>query len=374
MAYMVVIFVLGILLILLSAIPYIIYLIRIRRVPNDSLVNQLTAYPNVSIVINAYCEGELVAERIRDICKTDYPKDNITLYVFNDGADKETGLAAKQALAECPFKNKLIEPEKRLGKAVCQNKAIELVEDEFIVFTDADITTEPNALCLLISKLCDESVGAVCADVRPVGSNSAVTGSESAYRSIYGKMCEYDSIIDSTYNFNGPLLAFRKSAVPKVNAMRGADDANLALECIKNGYQAKYVIDSIAYELQPKTRKAQFKQKIRRADGLVNSTTLFKSAGKDSLRPFWKKIFPVRKYMLLYSPLLLIAAIILLIFGTFLLNVPAGFVLMAIILLILFVAFLMPNNIISSFIINQIFLTIGLVRRKNIQQWNRIDK
>lgn len=374
MIWSIIILIVGILLVLLSAIPYILYLIRIRRIPGDSSVTQLVTYPNISIVINAYCEGDLVAERIRDICKTDYPKDKITLYVFNDGADKETGFAAKQALAECPFKNKLIEPENRLGKAVCQNKAIELVEDEFIVFTDTDITTEPNAICLLISKLCDKNVGAVCADVRPVGANSAVTGSESAYRSIYGKMCEYDSIIDSTYNFNGPLLAFRKSAVPKVNEMRGADDANLALECIKNGHQAKYVIDSIAYELQPKTRRAQFNQKIRRADGLVNSTILFKSAGKDSLRPFWKKIFPIRKYMLLYSPILLIAAILFLIVGTFLLNVPAGFILTVIILLLFFAAFSMPNNIISSFIINQIFLTIGLVRRKNIQQWNRIDK
>jgi cellulose synthase/poly-beta-1,6-N-acetylglucosamine synthase-like glycosyltransferase len=354
--------------------PYIYYLIKIRKPVSRHIPDKIIEYPNISIVINAYKEGELVAERIRDICNTEYPLDKITLYVFNDGADSATSVSAKRVLPNCPFETHLIEPEIRLGKTACQNKAISLISDEIIVFTDADITTKPDALMRLVDALSEDDVGAVCADLIPVGSNSSVTNSESAYRSVYGKMCEYDSFIDSTYNFNGPLIAFKKSAVPNVEETRGADDANLALACIKNKFRALYVSEAVAFELQPVSLKEQFSQKIRRADGLVNSTRLFKDAGKNSERKFWRETFPIRKWMLLYSPILFIVSAVLGLVGVFLLSPVLGCILLILSSAVLLFTVLKPKNLISSFVMNQFFLTVGLIRRKNILQWDRVEK
>ena len=249
-----------------------------------------------------------------------------------------------------------------------------MILDEIIIFTDADITTKPDALQRLVEVLLSEEVGAVCADLIPVGSNSSVAGSESAYRSVYGKMCEYDSSIDSTYNFNGPLIAFKKSAVPFVEEKRGADDANLALACIKNGFRALYVSDAVAFELQPVSLKEQFSQKIRRADGLINSTRLFKDAGKGSERRFWKETFPVRKWMLLYSPILFTLATLFGVVGMFLLSPILGCILLMLAAAVPLFTILQPKNLISSFVMNQFFLTVGLIRRKNILQWERVEK
>ena len=358
----------------LAAYPYLYYIRNIRRPHLKSTIQKNTDYPDISIVINAYKEGELVAERIRDICNTEYPLDKITLYVFNDGADSETSVSAKRVLPNCPFETHLIEPEIRLGKTACQNKAISLISDEVIVFTDADITTKPDALLRLIDTLSEDGVGAVCADLIPVGSNKSVTNSESAYRSIYGKMCEYDSFIDSTYNFNGPLIAFKKSAVQNVEDTRGADDANLALACIRNGFRALYVSEAVAFELQPVSLKEQFSQKIRRADGLINSTRLFKDAGKNSERKFWRETFPIRKWMLLYSPILFIVSAMLGLVGVFLLSTVLGCILLILAAAVLLFTVRKPKNIISSFVMNQFFLTVGLIRRKNILQWDRVEK
>ena len=369
-----VILVSGVLCGILAVYPYIYYLLKIRKPLSKPVTEKISEYPNISIVINAYKEGELVADRIRDILRTEYPQDKITLYVFNDGADRATSIAAKKILPECPFRTHLIEPEKRLGKTNCQNKAISMISNEIIIFTDADITTKPDALQRLVDVLASEEVGAVCADLIPVGSNSSVAGSESAYRSVYGKMCEYDSSIDSTYNFNGPLIAFKKSAVPFVEEKRGADDANLALACIKNGFRTLYVSDAVAFELQPVSLKEQFSQKIRRADGLINSTKLFKDAGKGSERRFWKETFPVRKWMLLYSPILFTLATLFGVVGMFLLSPILGCILLMLAAAVLLITILQPKNLISSFVMNQFFLTIGLIRRKNILQWERVEK
>ena len=370
----VIIITIGILFGILAAYPYFYYLLKIRAPQPRFIPQKSTKYPRISIVINAYKEGELVAERIKDICKTEYPLDRITLYVFNDGADSETSAAAKSVLPTCPFETHLIEPENRLGKTACQNKAISLISDEIIVFTDSDITTKSDALLRLVDVLLEKNVGAVCADLIPVGSNSSVAGSEGAYRSVYGKMCEYDSGLDSTYNFNGPLIAFKKTAVPHVEETRGADDANLALTCINNGYRALYVSDAVAFELQPVSLKEQFSQKIRRADGLINSTRLFKNAGKNSNRKFWRETFPKRKWMLLYSPILFMLTVLFGMTGVFLASPILGFGLLIFVIAVILFTMLQPKNLISSFVMNQFFLTVGLIRRKNILQWDRVEK
>ena len=286
----------------------------------------------------------------------------------------ETSNAARKILPDCHFETHLIEPKERLGKTACQNKAISLISDEIIVFTDADITTKPDALLRLVDALSEDNVGAVCADLIPVGSNTSVAGSESAYRSVYGKMCEYDSGLDSTYNFNGPLIAFKKTAVPHVEEKCGADDANLALTCIKNGFRALYVSEAVAFELQPVSLKEQFSQKIRRADGLVNSTRLFKDTGKNSERKFWRETFPKRKWMLLYSPILFILTVFFGLAGVYLMSPILGCIVLILSAAVLLFTLLRPNNLVSSFIMNQFFLTVGLIRRKNILQWERVEK
>ncbi|MDV0443950.1 glycosyltransferase [Methanorbis rubei] len=353
--------------------PYISYLLKIRTLPSVS-APEIIVYPSISVVINAYKEGPLVKTRIENVFQSQYPKDRLTLYVVNDGADPATSVAAKESLVHSPVKSQLIEPEMRLGKIRCQNMMLSAIEDEIIVFTDADITTKPDALVKLVAHLQNPEVGAVCADLVPVGSTRSVTGSEGAYRSVYGKMCEYDSLIDSTYNFNGPLIAFKKSAVPHIEETTGADDANLALTCITNGYRAIYAVDAVAYELQPVSFREQYHQKIRRADGLINSTRHFQSSYSEKRKLFWKQIFPLRRWMLLYSPLLFVVSTVLLCAGFFLWSVLYCLAIVALVIAVLMFSLIKPDNLLSSFVLNQFYLLIGLLRRKNIQLWDRVEK
>ncbi len=356
-----------------AAYPYISYFLKIKTLSSIS-APELRSHPHISIVINAYNEGSLVKTRIEDVFQSEYPKDKLTLYVVNDGADPATSKAAKAALEHSPVKSLLIEPENRLGKTRCQNMILSKIDDEIIIFTDADITTKPDAVSILVACLQKSSVGAVCADLIPVGSAKTVIGSEGAYRSVYGKMCEYDSQIDSTYNFNGPLIAFKKSAVPHIDDTTGADDANLALTCIANGYRAIYAADAIAYELQPISFRQQYHQKIRRADGLVNSTRLFRSAYSEKRKLFWTKVFPLRKWMLLYSPLLFVVSAAVLCAGLSLWSVFFSMAAVVLFVLLIIFSLIKPENLLSSFILNQLYLLIGILRRKNIQQWDRVEK
>ena len=41
--------------------------------------------------------------------------------------------------------------------------------------------------------------------------------------------------VDSTYNFNGALVAFRTDLIRRIDDKRGSDDANTAFEAIRRG-------------------------------------------------------------------------------------------------------------------------------------------
>ena len=52
----------------------------------------------------------------------------------------------------------------------------------------------------------------------------------------------------------------------------GADDANTAFEAIRKGYRAVYESKAIVYEDIPQSFKTQYRQKTRRATGLIEAT------------------------------------------------------------------------------------------------------
>lgn len=78
--------------------------------------------------------------------------------------------------------------------------------------------------------------------------------------------------------------------------------------------------------------------------------------------------------MLLYSPILFIVSAMLGLVGVFLLSTVLGCILLILAAAVLLFTVLKPKNIISSFVMNQFFLTVGLIRRKNILQWDRVEK
>ncbi len=364
----------GVVLGFLAAYPYLYYLYHLHTFVPEYFDTTPEFYPHISVVVNAYKEGDLVKTRVHDIWRSAYPPDNISVYVVNDGADPATSRAAHAVLAEHCTEIFLREPSNRLGKTACQNAVLSEIQDEIVVFTDADITTRPDALKKLVARLSDPEVGAVCADLVPVGSNVSVTESEGAYRSIYGKMCEYDSSLDSTYNFNGPLIAFKKSAVSHIPASSGADDANLALTCISHGYRAVYASEAVAYELQPTSFRSQYRQKIRRADGLIHSTRLFQHTSNVPRAKFWNVVFPMRKWMLLYSPVLFLCVAVLFGAGMYWWSFLFGTVYLAVGSFICAVSLLRPNHLFSSFVLNQFYLVVGLLKKQNVLLWERVEK
>ncbi len=358
---------LSVLLFLIAVFPYTIYLWGIYFGRKSEEIILPLKYPAISIVISAYNEEQVIERRIANIQESHYPKESIEIIFVDDLSSDDTKDLAKLCLERSGIPYQLISNTERLGTNRSYNSAISRANHPIIVTTDADVFFEPEALSYLIARLLsNKKIAAVTGELRPLMNTNSTTILEGVYRSFYGRMCDWESTIDSTYNFNGALVAFRSDLIKRINDKRGADDANTAFEAIRKGYRAMYESKAIVYEDIPKSFKIQYRQKTRRATGLIEATL----SNLDLLRKktrFSRFFYPLRIVMYLVTPSLFFLSLIVFCFGMLLYN-PV--ILATLVLLTGVAAVFWRQNLVFAFILNQFYLLVGLLNLgKDMRVW-----
>ena len=350
--------------ILLAVIPYIAYLLGVTfgKKPVEMDLDISETLPAISIVICAYNEERTIARKIQSISSCTYPDELMEVVLVIDCSDDKTEEVARSELSNVDFSWKIHVNEQRSGKNTSLNTGIGLTSNELVVSTDADLVWDNKSVEHLVRRiLADERFAAGTGDLQPNPGADRVTSMEKTYRSYFGRMAEWESAHDATPAFNGCLLIMRKSIVQGVNETSGADDANLAFEAIRKGYRTFYETRAAIYEELPENFKKQYTQKVRRAKGLIQTTL----ANRDLLkvdRPFSRIFYPLRLWMYVITPTMLLIGGIIFSIGS-ILNVPILFLLLAAAFLLF--SGIKKGNLITAFVTNQFYLLAGLYSRKN---------
>jgi len=160
-------------------------------------------YPEVSILIAAYNEEDVIEKKIKNSLALDYPKEKLHVVVVSDGSTDGTDDIVRGYESEGV---ELFRVEGRMGKTVARNKAVERAKAEILVFTDANAFFNPDALEKLILRFRDPSVGAVCGALvlkRPDDSENLYWRYEKLIKVLEDR---FHSIIGA----NGSIYAIRK--------------------------------------------------------------------------------------------------------------------------------------------------------------------
>lgn len=346
---------------MITAIPITVYLIYIVAVltfsPSSS--EQLEKYPLISVVIPAYNEEKVIESRIKNLASS-YPLEFMEVIISNDGSTDKTEQIALDALDEYSLHGTVITNERSgVNKAI--NRGIELSTNDMVVITGADGLFDKHTIPDLMSVLTSsEEIGAVSGDMITYAEGDTLfSKSESAYRSIYGKICTWESNVHSTYCFNGAVVAFKKKAASSLNTRRGADDASMALSVIRNGYKCKYVPSAKFYELVPHEFSEQRRQKIRRATRLLEATICNRDVFSPKYGKFGMIIYPLRLLMFAFVPATFFISLILWTVVISSIGFIYGLAFVGLIILLVLLGNIRAN-VLSSFIIYQGYLLIGL--------------
>jgi glycosyltransferase involved in cell wall biosynthesis len=211
--------------------------------------------PAVSVIIAAYAEQDVIAERVANIRALEYPPHLIELIVACDGSPDDTAARAREAGAD------VVLELPRGGKIRAQDAAVERSTGAIVAFSDANVTWAPEALRRLVAPFAEPRVGYVCGEVQLV---DAVTGSnqEGLYWRYELALRALESRVRSVTGGNGAIYATRRESYLVVDPIMG-HDLSFPFNMVKRGWLALAVREAQASEKMVPTIEGEFARKRR---------------------------------------------------------------------------------------------------------------
>ena len=161
-------------------------------------------HPMVSLIVPAFDEEDVIAGKVANALRLDWPRERLQIVVADDGSTDATPERAREAGADLVLE---LPPG---GKVAALNEAVAEADGEILAFSDANSEWAPDALAELIGPFDDERVGYVCGQVRfldPEGDNL-----EGAYWRYEMGIRSMESELAGITAGNGAIYAVRRSA------------------------------------------------------------------------------------------------------------------------------------------------------------------
>ncbi|GAB3295161.1 glycosyltransferase family 2 protein [Hymenobacter humi] len=214
--------------------------------------------PEVTLVVPAYNEADILDDKVRNCLAQDYPADKLRLLFITDGSNDHSG----EVLAAYPQVEHLHRPE-RAGKSMAENRAIRYVTTPYVVFTDCNTLLNPEAVRRLVRHYQDPQVGAVSGEKRVLSDGSASGSGEGLYWKYESFLKQCDSDICSLMGAAGELVSFRTDLFKPLEPDTILDDFVQSMRIVDAGYRVVYEPQAYAMEPPSFSLKEEMKRKVR---------------------------------------------------------------------------------------------------------------
>lgn len=235
--------------------------------------------PDVTHVIAAYNEEDLIEDKIINCYELDYPKSKIKTIIVADGStDKTTEIIKKY-----PWVKLYFSPE-RNGKLAAVDRVMKDVQSPITVFSDANSMINSAGMRKMVRHFQLNTVGAVAGE--KVVINEEKEDAASAGEGIYWKyesfLKKLDYQLHSVVGAAGELFAVRTHLfeTPEKNAL--IEDFLITMNITAKGYRVAYEPEAKAKEYASANIGEEMKRKVRISAGGLQSVWILKSL----LNPF----------------------------------------------------------------------------------------
>ncbi|HTD98378.1 MAG TPA: glycosyltransferase, partial [Mucilaginibacter sp.] len=225
----------------------------------------------VSIIVPAYNEEVTAIKTIQSLLKIDYK--HFEIIFVDDGSKDKTYELVNEAYGNHPQVKVFTKPNG--GKASALNFGISHSNHDFVVCIDADTQLKDDAVYHLMTYFTDKEIGAVAGTVKVGNENNMVTRWQSIeYITAQNMDRRAFDLLNSITVVPGAIGAFRKSAITKAGGFTYdtlAEDCDLTMRILKQGYIIKNCAEAIAYTEAPETLSGLMKQRFRWSFGVIQS-------------------------------------------------------------------------------------------------------
>ena len=239
-----------------------------RKLPDNAGI-----WPTLTVIVAAYNEEDFIVEKINNSLALNYPEDKLNFIFVTDGSNDRT----PELVAGFP-KIKLMHQPGRSGKIAAMHRAMQEVNTEITIFTDANTLLNKDALINICRHYKDLSVGAVSGEKRVnIEDVEDATAGEGFYWKYESKLKTWDSELYSVVGAAGELFSIRTKLYEPIPADTILDDFMISMLIAKKGYRIVYEPMAYATENGSESVQEELKRKIRIAAGGIQSIVRLKS-------------------------------------------------------------------------------------------------
>jgi cellulose synthase/poly-beta-1,6-N-acetylglucosamine synthase-like glycosyltransferase len=202
--------------------------------------------PAVTLLIAALDEEAIIAEKIENSLRLDYPPGKLRVVVVSDGSTDRTDEIVRRYE---PRGVALFRVEPREGKSLARNRAAEAATGDVLVMSDANAMYESEAIRKLARHFADPSVGAVCGELRLMRER----GRENLYWRYEKWIKRLEDRFHSIIGANGSIYAIRRSLYVPLPA-EVDDDFLEPLRAFLGGHAVRYEPEAVSVERDIESR------------------------------------------------------------------------------------------------------------------------
>lgn len=223
--------------------PCLLWLLsRLRR---ERMPPAPAACPSTTLIIAAYNEEAVIAEKLENSLALDYPRDQLQIVVAADGSDDQTP-AIVQSFASRGVELSY-EPQRR-GKMSALNRAVAVARGDIVVFSDANNLYARDTLRELVVPFADPSVGAVSGAKHIVSGDGALGDAEGLYWRYESFIKSAEARLGTCTGVAGEILAVRRPLFEPAPASVICDDFHTAMRIARRGFRIAYAPRALSWE------------------------------------------------------------------------------------------------------------------------------
>ena len=140
-------------------------IIRLKRLfvgkPHEAVTPDDSQLPTITLLICAYNEEDVVAEKMANTLAIDYPRNKFRIMWVTDGSNDNTN----ELLKAYPEVDVVFSPERR-GKSAALKHGLQELQTRYVAFTDANTMINPGAMREIARLFMDPTVGCVSGEKR----------------------------------------------------------------------------------------------------------------------------------------------------------------------------------------------------------------
>ena len=258
-------------------------IIRLKRLfwgkPQKTAPPSDDELPTMTLMICAYNEEDVVAEKMANTLAIDYPRDKFRIMWVTDGSNDRTN----ELLKAYPEVDIVFSPERR-GKSAALKHGLRELQTRYVAFTDANTMVNAGALREIARLFMDSAVGCVSGEKRVTAKQEGEMAAEGEglYWRYESTLKKWDSELYSAMGAAGELYAIDPMLVREVPDEALLDDFMMSMYVLQDGKRIAYAPDAYAQEYGSANIHEESKRKRRIAAGGLQSIWWLKSM----LNPF----------------------------------------------------------------------------------------